>query len=121
MPTLARWYLYDTSAKNPNILATSLGLTGVSEEGEQTEIHASKTRSKKVEPYAEFLRSMSTINAMALTSAYKLNNPDVEEDELEAMQELFAMSAYLGAYASFSAAFELGLIENPGMIGIDNE
>lgn len=116
MPTLARWYLYDTDAVDPNKLATAIGLTKVSDEGEETERIASELRSIKVEPYIGFLRSMAEINAITLTEAQRLHSPDSDDDILAAAHDMFAMASYLGIYAAFSAAFELGLITNPGTL-----
>ena len=117
MPTLARWYLYDTAALDPNALATAIGLTRVSEEGEFAERMASDMRSAKVEPYVGFLKSMAEINAITLTEAQRLRSDDMDEESADLLHVLFSMSSYLAIYAAFSAAFELGLIVNPGTIG----
>ena len=117
MPTLARWYLYDTETRDPNQLAAAIGLTQVSEEGEDTERKASDLRSEKVEPYVSFFKSMAEINAVTLTEAQRIKDPSLDEDTVNVMHTLFAMSSYLAIYAAFSAAFELGLIDNPGAIG----
>jgi hypothetical protein len=117
MPTLARWYIYDTGANDPNKLAAEVGLTPVSEEGEATEESASDARSSRVEPYIGFIQSMSEISATTLTGGFRLSNPDADEEGLDAMHDVFATSAYLSTYAAFSAALELGLIVNPGTLG----
>lgn len=119
MPTLARWYLYDTMAKDPNKLATAIGLTAVSNEGEETELKASEARAAKVAPYVSFLQSIAAVSAITVTSTYKLGHPEVGEEELDALHDLVAMASYMSSFASFSAAFELGLIENPGMINTE--
>lgn len=117
LPTLARWYLYDTDASSPNDLANAIGLASVSEEGEKTERRASESRSARVEPYIGFLKAMAEINAITITTAQGLRKEGVEEEYADIMQALIQSSSYLAMYSAFSAAFELGLIINPGTIG----
>lgn len=122
MPTLARWYLYDTEVAYPNKVASLMGLVPISEEGEDHEIDASEIRTERVEPFLAFINTMAEVNAISMTAAQSRairENSDLPEEELEeaeaVIEDMYVKVGFLAIYAAFCAGLELGLIENPGI------
>lgn len=122
MPTLARWYLYDTGIDNPNEAAISLGLMPTNEDGEEHELEQSAERCIRVQPYLAFIKTIAQINAVAMTDYHEKAMFDsvkgLPEEEKETaismMQDLYGQITYVGIYSAFAAGLELGLIVNPG-------
>lgn len=132
LPTLIRWYLYDTDVVSPNDLAVKLGLVPTSPDVESKEQDASKIRTERVEPYMTFLQAMADLNASVMVAINKdvarEHNPDLTDKDallLETtMRSLYGAISFAAIYSSFSAALELGVIENPGTLstsGRDND
>lgn len=122
MPTLARWYLYDTEVAYPNKVASLMGLVPISDEGEAQEINASAIRTDRVEPFIAFINTMAEVNAITMTAAQSRlieNNTEVSKEELDEAQaiieDLYVKIGFLAIYSAFSAGLELGIIENPGI------
>lgn len=123
MPTLARWYLYDTEIAQPNKVASLMGLVPISEEGEAQEINASTIRTDRVEPFMAFINTMAEVNAISMTAAQgrvlKDSDTDLSDEELSEAQavieDMYVKIGFLAIYSAFSAGLELGIIENPGV------
>lgn len=122
MPTLARWYLYDTGIENPNQVAISLGLFPTNEDGEEQELLQSAERCMQVQPYLAFIKTIAQINAVAMADHHETamfeNLKQLPEEERETaigmMQDLYGQITYIGIYSALAAGLELGLIVNPG-------
>lgn len=123
MPTLARWYLYDTEIAYPNKVASLMGLVPISEEGEAQEINASDLRTDRVEPFLAFINTMAEINAISMTAAQgrvlSESNTELSEEEIAEAQtvieDMYVKIGFLAIYSAFCAGMELGIIENPGV------
>lgn len=123
MPTLARWYLYDTEIAYPNKVASLMGLVPISEEGEAQEVNASSMRTERVEPFLAFINTMAEVNAVSMTAAQNRvlqeSNTDLSEEEISEAQavieDMYVKIGFLAIYSAFSAGLELGIIENPGV------
>lgn len=123
MPSLARWYLYDTEVANPNTVATEMGLVPTSPEGETAEVDASQLRRSRVEPYAAFIGAIADINANAMVALNRStleSMSDVTDEEFERVEQimldLYGSISFLALMSGFSAALELGIIKNPGVV-----
>jgi hypothetical protein len=120
--TLLRWFLYDTAIPNPNKHAKALGFNPISAEGEEMEIRESRARLKKVEPYIDFIALMADINGLVLAETFSelaeklgLDQSGLDrEEEREIMADLYTSIAISCIVPAFSAALEIGILENPG-------
>ena len=122
MPTLARWYLYDTEVAYPNKVASLMGLVPISDEGEVYEVQASSIRTDRVMPFLAFINTMAEVNAVSMTAAQSRviqDNTELSPEELTEAQavieDMYVKIGFLAIYAAFSAGLELGIIENPGI------
>jgi hypothetical protein len=120
--TLLRWFLYDSSIPNPNKHVTALGFNPVSAEGEEMEMRESRERLQKVEPYIDFISLMADINGRVLAETFTelseklgLTESGLEKDEeRDVLADLYTSIAISCIVPAFSAALELGILENPG-------
>ena len=120
--TIMRWYLYDVALGEPNELAKLVGLSPISEEGDEFESDESNTRLKKIEHLIPFIEMIADIGAEVITGIQvqeiKDSSPDYigeierEQGQMRMMYKVVGLSALLGA---FSSAMEIGLI-GPGDI-----
>lgn len=118
--TLTRWYIYDTELAEPNEIASLIGLTYVSEEGNEKEREDSDVRLENIQQLLPFLDLIAKIGADVITNIQVKEitdrNPEDKEEiarEVGTMNVLYrviGMSAIIGA---FSSAMEIGLIK-PG-------
>lgn len=123
MPTLARWYLYDTEIAYPNKVASLMGMIPISDEGEAQEVSASSIRTDRVEPFLAFINTMAEINAMTMSAAQSRvlgeSNTELDDEELAEAQavieDMYVKIGFLAIYSAFCAALELGILENPGV------
>lgn len=124
MASLSRWYLYDTEVAHPNEMAKLMGLMPTSEEGEESEIQQSIHRQENMEPYHTFITAMSEINANAMVASNMLHLPfdsaeidsSLKDELVEKMHDLYSSASFLALYAGLSAALELGILVNPGVL-----
>ena len=122
VPTLARWYVYDTEVSSPNSISAAFGMIPVSEEGELTEILASEQRQARVDPYLSFIKVMSSINASALVALNRdvAKTMDIPSEDLEVLEDaihnMYGSISFAAVYSAFSAALELGILSNPGTV-----
>jgi hypothetical protein len=120
--TLLRWFLYDTAIPNPNKHAKALGFNPISAEGEEMEIKESRARLRKIEPYIDFISLMADINGQVLAETFTelaeklgLTESGLDKDEeREVLADLYTSIAISCIVPAFSAALELGILENPG-------
>lgn len=117
--TIFRWFLYDTDLQEDiNELSELVGLSPISDEGDEKERQDSETRVMEVASLFNFLESMSEISARAVTAVHVSAMADsglsISDDELEEQTNSMylvykgvSMAALLGA---FSVAIELGMI-----------
>jgi len=126
MTTIARWYLYDMQATDPERYAAALGLNAISEEGSEKEEQDSVERMTKVIPYEEYAGIIADINAQVLLL---IRNKDIRQlvvdedledeaaallDELDdATYELFTRVSYTAILSALSIGFNTGLF-SPG-------
>ena len=120
--TLTRWYLYDMSMPEPNELAVSLGLTPVSDEGEEKEEEDSEERLAELQGFIPYLDIISELNAKIITIA-QLNdlkkNKDVDEEieqDVMIMRDLYHAVGFSALISAFSFGLKLGII-HPGATG----
>lgn len=126
LTTIARWYIYDTELAEPNEIAELLGMTNVSEEGDEKERADSDIRLQNIDYLLPYLDAIAKIGADVITSIQvkeitEKNPQDKEEIEREVgtmsvLYRVIGMAAILG---SFSTAMELGLIQ-PGELTDSN-
>jgi hypothetical protein len=121
--TLMRWFLYDTDlAEEPNTIAKILGMTPVSEEGDEHEFNESEKRLDQIEYLLPFIDMVSEMTADVITSVQldeiKKRDPDNvremerEQDMMHMMYKMVAFSSLLGG---LSSGVNLGLIQ-PGNV-----
>lgn len=120
LSTLTRWYIYDTELAEPNEIASLLGLSNVSEEGNEKEREDSDVRLENIQQLLPYLDIIAKIGADVITNIQVKEitdrNPEDKEEiarEVGTMNVLYrviGMSAIIGA---FSSAMEIGLIK-PG-------
>lgn len=120
LPSLARWYLYDTEVVSPNKIAQKLGLLPTSAEGEAAEEEASELRKFRVFPYGAFISAMADINARVMVAVNDGLAPDMSPDDREKLEEvlreLYSNISFMAIYSAFAAALEIGIIANPGVV-----
>ena len=118
LTTIARWYIYDTELAEPNEVAQLLGMSNVSEEGNEKERQDSDDRLRNIDYLLPFADAIAKISADVITSIQvkeitDKNPEDKEEIEREigtmnVLYRVIGMSAIIGA---FSSAHEIGLIQ----------
>lgn len=120
MTTLFHWYCHDLDIDNAAELALSLGLAPVSEEVAESETKASNIRVTQVAPLVPFLKIMSELNgaitakqqALVMSSLAESLTDEQKERVEEHMFQSFSLITLMGLIATFSAAFELHLVEH---------
>lgn len=122
LSTLFRWYCYDLRIDNPNKIAESVGLTPISNEGEEMERRDSDLRVLRILPYMNFFNTIADINSLALSESQMsifdklidtdgISKEDLE-DTLDRMVEIYKLISISALVAGFSAAFALDLVSN---------
>jgi hypothetical protein len=126
--TLYRWYLYDMEITNREVLAATLELPPISEEGMQMEQSDSLDRMSIVQEYEPLVKIISEVNGYIISTIQQENlhhsfeelfpnaNPEeikkiqaAQEDAVEFLDQVgFAAGMFL-----LSVGFKLGLI-TPG-------
>ena len=112
--SLIRWFIYDTGLLEPNEAAQVLGLTPVSEEGDDKEMEDSELRLQAIDDLMPYLTTMAELCATSLT---KIQTYEIEEDggelsqeEVSAMYSLYLVVSLSSLVSTFSSAVELGLV-----------
>lgn len=117
--TVFRWFLYDTElSEDVNELAELIGLSPISDEGDEKERQDSESRVNEVAPMFNFLESMAEVSSRAVVAIHLSSmekeglivSDDIAEEQTDAMYSVYkgvAMAALLGA---FSVAIELGMV-----------
>lgn len=126
LSTIARWYIYDTELAEPNEVSALLGMTNVSEEGNEKEREDSDNRLEQIDYLLPYLEAIASISADVITSIQvkeitDKNPQDKEEIEREVgtmnvLYRVIGMAAIIGA---FSTAMELGLVKPGELDGVD--
>ena len=124
--TLFRWYCYDLKVDDPNAVAKKVGLTPVSDEGEQMEITDSLFRVARVLPYMSYINTISDINSIVLSETQAdiftslIGEDGLDEEELEPLKQqirsMYKMVSMSALVSAFSSGFQLGLIHDDGAI-----
>jgi len=120
LSTLMRWYIYDTGADSENEIAEVLGLTPVSEEGNNKERQDSEDRLGEVldlMPYLDFISSVAAdaVAGMQMKEMKKagLITTDADiEDDMSTMASVYKAIAISSLVGGFSIALRLGLVTN---------
>ena len=122
LATIARWYIYDTELAEPNEVSDVLGMTNVSEEGDEKEREDSDIRLDNIEYLMPFLNAIAEIGADVITGIQVKEitdkNPDDKEEierEIGTMSMLYKVIGMAAVIGAFSTAMEIGLIK-PGEI-----
>lgn len=117
MSTIVRWYLYDTELYNPIQLAEMIGLSSISEEGDNKEHEDSESRLNDINDYLPFLMEMAEISANVLTTIQLKEIAEsnylselAEDMPPEIMQSLFKAVALSTLVGTFSIANRLNII-----------
>lgn len=122
MSTVYRWYLYDTSLTDDiNDIAEVIGLSRVSDEGEDKEMEDSERRMAAATPLFPFLESMAELSARVMSAIHITemaeDDPELDEEDDEVIATIAAMHNVYKAVAlstlvgTISGALELGIIE----------
>jgi hypothetical protein len=118
--TLVRWYLYDLEVEHPNKIAELLGLTPISQEGEEKEIEDSDNRMSELIDLLPFIDNIAEINASILVAIQRpqtqimvdASNGSIVLEELEEnLKRTYQHVTFSGITAALSAGLELGLLE----------
>ena len=124
--TLERWYLYDTGISDTNGMGNLMGLNPVSEEVGEAEAEDSVRRVARVEPFKEFAKQMSQINASGIAAVNLQHlidaHPDFTEedvDRVDSMEEANRQVSFVAIFTALSIAMELGILVNPGTTAIE--
>lgn len=115
LTTLARWYLYDTDLEEPNKVAPRLGLSMVSEEGNEKELQDSDKRIDKIVVLYPFIGAIADINAKAVAATQIMHmeeaNAGMDISDSEAIiSELYRVIGHAAITSAFSTAVELGIV-----------
>jgi hypothetical protein len=126
LSTLIRWYCYDLGIDDVNDLVKSFNLMPVSKEGEEFEQEASERRIDAVVPLMPFIEMIAAINSKAISTIQlqEFKNEEVLEADLDPdmMEGLYRQVSFAAMVAAFSAAFELGLVnENHGLMFMEGK
>ena len=119
--TILRWFLYDSDiVDNINDLAEALGLSRVSEEGDDKEREESDVRIEKLEPLVPFIDLISDAAASSMAAyhmAEMLNVGEIDESDEDAllknemMINLYKAVAFAAIVGALSIGFELGILD----------
>jgi len=122
LSTLFRWYCYDLKVDNPNKIAEAVGLTPISNEGEEMERRDSDLRVLRVLPYMNFFNTIADINSIALSESQisvfdsVIDSAGASKEDLDEMMdritEIYKLISMSALVSGFSAAFALDLISN---------
>lgn len=122
LSTLFRWYCYDLRIDNPNKIAEAVGLTPISNEGEEMERRDSDLRVLRVLPYMNFFNTIADINSIALSESQMsifdsvIDTAGATKEELEDMvdriTEIYKLISMSALVSGFSSAFALDLVSN---------
>lgn len=115
LTTLARWYLYDTDLEEPNKIAPKLGMSLVSEEGNEKELEDSDKRIDRILTLYPFIGAIADINARAVSAAQIMHmekqNGGIDLADSEGMiSELYRTIGHAAITSAFSTAIELGIV-----------
>ncbi len=124
--TLARWYIYDTELGEPNEVAELLGMTNVSEEGNEKEREDSDKRMDNIEYLLPYIDAIANISSDVITniqvSEITKKHPDDKEEierEIGTMSVLYKVIGMAAIVGAFSTAMEIGLIKPGDLEGAD--
>jgi hypothetical protein len=126
LSTIARWYIYDTELAEPNEVADLLGMTYVSEEGNEKERQDSDNRLEAINYLLPYINMISDISSDVITSIQvseiTKKNPDDKEEierEINTMATLYKVIGMAAVVGAFSTAMDLGLIKPGDVSGTD--
>lgn len=115
LSTLARWYLYDTDLEEPNKIALRMGMSSVSEEGNEKELEDSDKRIENIISLYPFIGAISDINAKSIAATQMLRleesgHPDEIEGAESVIEELYRVIGHAAVISAFSIAIQLGIV-----------
>jgi hypothetical protein len=113
--TITRWGLYDLSIDNPNEIATMLGLTPVSAEGDEKEVEDSAIRLAALDEILPYIDIISELNAKVIVATQMREFSEdfeskLDEEEVEAMTEFYKAIGFSALVTAFSVGIELDII-----------
>lgn len=124
LPTLARWYAYDSGLEDPNNITDALGMLPTSEEGLKLEEDESDRRLNKVLPLIPLLECIADINAQAVAGLQfdnlrKEQNLSAEDlsNERHHVEEMYRHVGFSALLSAISAGVELGILESNAIGG----
>lgn len=113
--TIMRWALYDLAVESPNEVAVLLGLTPVSDEGDEKEEEDSHLRLAELEDLLPFIDIISELNAKIISSVQRREFKEtegirVDSKDMSLMEDFYKTVGFSALVSAFSTAIELGII-----------
>lgn len=120
IPTLLRNILYDSLIKDPEVLASKLGLPSISEEVAEMEEEASQDRLEKIEVLLPMIETHAKLAAKVVFAGYSTSLPiQVPDEEMEeAILAFFELVAFASSLSCLSTLVDLDLLET-NVTGLD--
>ena len=105
--TLTRWYLYDMSIPDANEIGVKLGLTPVSDEGDEKEEEDSAIRLDSLDNLLPYLDIISELNAKIITTSqlHELSKEKIIDEELEGDVALMRDLYHAVGFSALVSAF----------------
>lgn len=118
LSTVLRWALYDFGIDNPNEIASKLGLTPVSKEGNEKEQEDSEIRLAHLDDVLPFIDVISELNARIVASVQmrelkESGMADMEElgeEEIDTMISFYQAIGFSALVSAFSAGIQLDIM-----------
>jgi hypothetical protein len=118
LSTVLRWALYDFGIDNPNEIASKLGLTPVSKEGEEKEQEDSLIRMGHLEEVLPFIDVISELNARIVASVQMRELKEegisgleeIGEEELDHMVGFYQAISFSALVAAISCGIQLDIL-----------
>jgi len=118
LPVLIRQVIYDSMLMPAEEIAVAMGLPPISDEVAEMEEAASEERLEKFSFLIPFIDSHADIASKIATSAYMIEEDDMEGvekygiEDLENLGKMFRLVALSSSISCISTLFNMGLIES---------
>lgn len=118
LSTVLRWALYDFGVDNPNEIASKLGLTPVSKEGDEKEQEDSEIRLAYLDDVLPFIDVISELNARIVASVQMRelkesgvrDMEELSEEDVNTMIGFYQAIGFSALVSAFSAGIQLDII-----------
>jgi len=113
--TITRWSLYDLNIDNPNEIAILLGLTPVSQEGNEKEVEDSHIRLSALDELLPYIDIISELNAKVISATQMREfsedfEENISDEEIDAMTEFYKAIGFSALVTAFSVGIELDIL-----------